>query len=71
MREGLIHSIQKQVEIDEPEEARRQQRCPQTSSDWDVIVRRADMIVDTMTEDQLLLGLQRLAPEEPNAKGNG
>jgi hypothetical protein len=29
------------------------------------------MIVDTMTEEQLLVGLQKLLPEEPNVKGTG
>ncbi len=41
MREGRIHSIQKQVEVDEPEVA------------------------------ALLIGLQKLIPEEPHVKGNG
>jgi hypothetical protein len=29
------------------------------------------MTVDAMTEEQLLIGLQRLLPEEPHLKGNG
>src|SRR5438874_2361800 len=71
MREGLIHSIQKQVEIDEPEaiaapmlpEALR----PTLGRDDPTI----DAIVDTMTEDELLRGLQKLTPEEPSAQGEG
>src|SRR6266853_1988523 len=71
MRERLINSIQKQVEVDEPE-AVAAPMLPQT-------LRRTlgrddptiDAVVDTMTEEQLLRGLEKLAPEEPSVKGEG
>jgi DNA-directed RNA polymerase subunit omega len=71
MRESLIHSIQKQVEIDEPEE----KAAPTTLPSNVVTLGRdsplSDMAVDTMTEEQLLIGLQKLIPEEPHVKGGG
>lgn len=71
MRESLIHSIQKQVEIDEPEEAAAPTALPSNVVTLGRDSPSADMIVDTMTEEELLRGLQRLAPEDPNARGNG
>jgi DNA-directed RNA polymerase subunit omega len=69
MREGLIHSIQKQVEIDEPEALAApvlaQPSRPTLGRDDPAI----DVVVDTMTEDELLRGLERLTPEEPSVKG--
>jgi DNA-directed RNA polymerase subunit omega len=70
MREMLINSIQKNVEIDEPElvaapvlpEALR----PMLGRDV-----RLDAAIDTMTEEALLRGLQQLTPEEPSVKGEG
>ena len=71
MREGLIHSIQKQVEIDEPE-AVAAPMLPQGSRP---ILGRDDPIqdatIDTMTEEALLRGLESLTPEEPSVKGEG
>ena len=70
MREGLIHSIQKQVEIDEPEAV----AAPALPKDLRPTLGRddpaIDAIVDTMTEEELLRGLERLAPEEPSTKGD-
>jgi DNA-directed RNA polymerase subunit omega len=71
MREMLINSIQKNVEIDEPElvaapvlpEALR----PMLGRDDPSI----DAAIDTMTEEALLRGLQQLTPEEPSVKGEG
>jgi DNA-directed RNA polymerase subunit omega len=71
MREGLIHSIQKQVEVDEPEVAAAPTMLPSNVITLGRDSRSADMIVDTMTEEQLLVGLQKLIPEEPHVKGNG
>jgi DNA-directed RNA polymerase subunit omega len=71
MREGLIHSIQKNVEVDEPEAdaapiLTTERRTP--------ILGRDDMsrdgVVDTMTEEQLLRGLESMTPSEPSS-GNG
>jgi DNA-directed RNA polymerase subunit omega len=71
MLEGLIHSIQKQVEIDEPEAAAApilpsQSLRPTLGRDDPA----TDVVVDTLTEDELLRGLERLTPEEPSVKGD-
>ena len=64
MRERLIHSIQKQVEVDEPEAV----AAPVLSRDLRPTLGRddqsTDTTVDTMTEEELLRGLERLSPEE-------
>ena len=71
MRERLINSIQKQVEIDEPEAV----AAPMLPEALRPMLGRddpsLDAIVDTMTEDALLRGLQQQAPEEPSVKGEG
>jgi DNA-directed RNA polymerase subunit omega len=68
MRERLIHSIQKQVEIDEPEAA----AAPTLPRDLRPTLGRddptIDAVVDTMTEEELLRGLERQAPDEPSTK---
>lgn len=71
MLEGLIHSIQKEVEIDEPEAAAApilpsHSMRPTLGRDDPA----TDVIVDTLTEDELLRGLERLTPEEPSVKGD-
>jgi DNA-directed RNA polymerase subunit omega len=69
MRERLIHSIQKQVEIDEPEAA----AAPILPSELRPILGRddptTDVVVDTMTEEALLRGLERLTPGEASPTG--
>lgn len=72
MREGLIHSIQKNVEVDEPEAGAAPllapERRPQTLGRDD---QTSDMIVDqiTMSEEQLLRGMESLTPSEPSSNG--
>ena len=70
MREGLIHSIQKHVEVDEPEAVAApmlpQALRPTLGRDDPAM----DAVVDTMTEDELLRGLAKLSPEEPSTKGD-
>ena len=71
LRESLIHSIQKQVEIDEPEEttapvAPRQDR-PTLGRDS----QSSDTTIDTMTEEELLRGLENLTPVEPQITPGG
>jgi DNA-directed RNA polymerase subunit omega len=67
MREGLFHSIQGNVEIDEPEpdagprHPRRQMLGREDQS--------TDAMVDVITEDQLLRGLESLTPTDPSANG--
>ncbi|MCC0008178.1 MAG: DNA-directed RNA polymerase subunit omega [Hyphomicrobiaceae bacterium] len=72
MRENLIHSIQKNVEVDEPEAAAApllpaDRRAPVLGRDDQSI----DTQVDVMTEEQLLRGLEALTPSEPSAAGGG
>jgi DNA-directed RNA polymerase subunit omega len=68
MREGLIHSIQGNVEIDEPEPgaAPTHARRPMLGRDD----QSTDTVVDVITEDQLLRGLESLTPTDPSANAN-
>jgi DNA-directed RNA polymerase subunit omega len=65
MREMLIHSIQEQVEIDEPETV----AAPMLPEGLRPILGRddptIDASVDTLTEEQLLRAMQKLSPEDP------
>jgi DNA-directed RNA polymerase subunit omega len=69
LRESLIHSIQKNVEVDEPEKV----AAPQLPQDRRPILGRDDQTsdtqVDVMTEEQLLRGMESLTPTEPSANG--
>jgi DNA-directed RNA polymerase subunit omega len=70
MREALIHSIQKNVEVDEPEAAAApllppERRAPVLGRDD----QGSDSVVDVMTEEQLLRGLESMTPTEPSANG--
>jgi len=69
MREGLIHSIQHNVEIDEPDAA----AAPLAPLKDRLVLGRdnqtADTTVDTMTKEELLRGLEKLSPEEPTQDG--
>jgi DNA-directed RNA polymerase subunit omega len=71
MREMLIHSIQEQVEIDEPEAA----AAPLAPIVDRLVLGRdnqaVDTTIDTMTEEQLLRGLEKLSPENPTMDGSG
>jgi DNA-directed RNA polymerase subunit omega len=69
MREALIHSIQKNVEVDEPEKA----AAPSLPQDRRPILGRddqsSDSQVDVITEEQLLRGMESMTPTEPSANG--
>jgi DNA-directed RNA polymerase subunit omega len=72
MRESLIHSIQKNVEVDEPEAAAapslpQERRSPILGRDD----QSADTQVDVLTEEQLLRGLESMTPSEPSSNGGG
>ncbi|MCB1510626.1 MAG: DNA-directed RNA polymerase subunit omega [Hyphomicrobiaceae bacterium] len=72
MREGLIHSIQKNVEVDEPEEGAapvlvNERRTPLLGRDD----QSSDTVVDVLTEEQLLRGMESLTPTEPSAAIGG
>ncbi|MFN3868236.1 MAG: DNA-directed RNA polymerase subunit omega [Hyphomicrobiaceae bacterium] len=69
MRESFIHSIQKNVEVDEPESV----AAPLLPNDRRPVLGRddqsSDTVVDVMTEEQLLRGFEALTPSEPSANG--
>ncbi|MDX2307299.1 MAG: DNA-directed RNA polymerase subunit omega [Hyphomicrobium sp.] len=72
MRESLIHSIQKNVEVDEPEAVAApvlavERRQPILGRDD----QSSDTQVDMLTEEQLLRGLESMTPSEPSASGTG
>jgi DNA-directed RNA polymerase subunit omega len=72
MREALIHSIQKNVEVDEPEAAAapmlvQERRSPILGRDD----QSSDSQVDVLTEEQLLRGLESMTPSEPSSTGGG
>jgi DNA-directed RNA polymerase subunit omega len=71
LREGLIHSIQRNVEVDEPEAA----AAPSLPQDRRPVLGRddqaSDTVVDVITEEQLLRGMESLTPTEPSANGGG
>jgi DNA-directed RNA polymerase subunit omega len=71
MRERLIHSIQEQVEIDEPESV----AAPVLPAVLRPILGRddptTDVVVDTMTEEALLRGMEQLTPTAGSAMGEG
>jgi DNA-directed RNA polymerase subunit omega len=71
LKEGLIHSIQKNVEVDEPEAG----AAPSLPVDRRPILGRddqsTDTVVDVITEEQLLRGMESLTPTEPSANGGG
>ncbi len=71
LREGLIHSIQKNVEVDEPEKA----AAPQLPQERRPVLARDDQASDTqidvITEEQMLRGMESLTPTEPSGNGGG
>lgn len=72
LREGMIHSIQKNVEVDEPEAEAApvlttERRAPILGRDDQT----SDTIVDILTEEQLLRGLESMTPTEPSAAIGG
>lgn len=70
MREDLIHALQKNVEVDEPEAGAApmlavERRAPMLGRDDQA----SDNVVDVLTEEQLLRGLETMTPMEPSASG--
>ena len=71
VREEFIHAMQQNAEIDEPE-ATAVPTLPDVR--LPVLVpddRSTDTVVDVMTEEHLLRGMQRLTPEESSTRGGG
>ena len=68
LREGLIHSIQRNVDVDEPEAEAApviavERRAPVLGRDD----QSTDTKVDVITEEQLLRGMETMRPTEPSA----
>ncbi len=59
LKEDLIHSLQKQVEVDEPEAEAAPPLAPASAASLDP---GADAQFDRMTEEDLLRGLEGMAP---------
>ena len=70
MREGLIHSIQRNVEIDEPEARAAPARPPEHRQTLGRDDQSTDTVVDVITEEQLLRGLENLPPTDPSANNS-
>ncbi|WP_425104114.1 DNA-directed RNA polymerase subunit omega [Ancylobacter sp.] len=66
LREELIHSLQKFTEVDEPEPETVPMIASHSSSGDD-----SDVMLDRMTEEELLAGLQGLVPPEPSDDDEG
>jgi DNA-directed RNA polymerase subunit omega len=60
LREDLIHSLQKYVEVDEPEP----EAVPLIGSSMTADADDTDVVMDRMTEEELLKGLEGLTPPE-------
>lgn len=70
VNEDLIHSMQKYVEVDEPEPEEAPLMSPETMRP--VLGRddqSSDMSIDRMTEEELLKGLESLASSESSNAG--
>ena len=66
MKEDLIHSMQRYVEVDEPEPD-AVPLLSSGSSDRPVLGRddgSADLVIDRMTEEELLRGMERSIPSD-------
>ncbi len=71
VREGLIHSMQHNAEVDEPEST-AVPTLPHVRRP--VLVRddpSIDAVVDMMSEEQLLRGMEKLTPIEPSTRSGG
>jgi DNA-directed RNA polymerase subunit omega len=71
LKEDLIHTMQRYVEVDEPEPDAVPLLSP-TSSDRPVFGRddqSSDHVIDRMTEEELLRGLERSIPSDQQQGG--
>lgn len=65
LKEDLIHSLQKQVEVDEPE-ADTAPTVPSQHTVFNTGIDDADVEMDRMSEEDLLKGLAQLTPPDDN-----
>ena len=63
LKEDLIHSLQKHVEVDEPE-ADGQELTDQTTASADAEEPEENIAFDRMSEEELLAGIEGLVPPE-------
>lgn len=72
LKEEFIHAIQKYVEVDEPEAdavptlGQSEPRAPVLGQDD----QSSDNVIDKMSEDDLIRGIESLAPAEPAGTGS-
>ncbi|GGF74396.1 DNA-directed RNA polymerase subunit omega [Azorhizobium oxalatiphilum] len=67
LKEDLIHSLQKYTEVDEPEP----EAVPMIASGESGSGDDTDIVLDRMTEEELLAGLQGLVPPEQTDDDEG
>lgn len=67
LKEDLIHSLQRYTEVDEPEP----EAVPLIASSESGSADDADVVMDRMTEEELLAGLQGLVPPEHSDDDEG
>ncbi|WP_127089227.1 DNA-directed RNA polymerase subunit omega [Aquabacter cavernae] len=67
LKEDLIHSLQRFTEVDEPEP----EAVPLIASSESRSSDDADVVMDRMTEEELLAGLQGLVPPEHSDDDEG
>jgi DNA-directed RNA polymerase subunit omega len=68
LKEDLVHSMQKQVEVDEPEPDLVPMLTVESSTQGED---DGEVVLDRMTEEDLLRGLEGLPPLEPSDSGAG
>jgi DNA-directed RNA polymerase subunit omega len=72
LKEDLIHSMQRFVEVDEPES----EAAPQFASGREQPIfgqdtQATDTVIDRISEEELLRGLERTIPSDPFHGGSG
>ncbi len=74
LHEDLVHSMQKHVEVDEPEpeSAPLIPAAPSAADPFEPVVPDEEVSLDRMTEEELLRGLEALPPaESPGSTRSG
>jgi DNA-directed RNA polymerase subunit omega len=66
LREDLIHSLQKHVEVDEPEAPEAPVLADQTRPEVSEATEEDNISFDRMSEEDLLAGIEGLVPPEKN-----